>query len=237
MGTGAPGAPEQRLAQLGRGEGSAGCPGNGLLLRQRAGLTHTSGVPEARAGWEPCSAWDPRPIHPRQAELGTTRPCRSVLAPAAGSSLHTCPGTGREDSGCPPSPTPAGNVGGGRLPWLGPRILFSLFVSPARPELCLPVCPRDRLGLHSSPNRRLPYFCASPHRRLAAPPSGLAGLCLLSGPRLPRSRTLSPACTSFPCGSLSPQLSLSPILSESGSSPPPPSVGLPRTHTHAHTPL
>lgn len=116
MGTGAPGCPKQRLAQLGQGEGSAGCPGNGLLLRQRVGLTHTSGVPEARAGWDPCSAWDPRPRHPRQAELGTTRPCRSVLAPAAGSSLHTCPGTGREDSGCPPSPTPAGNVGGGRLP-------------------------------------------------------------------------------------------------------------------------
>ena len=79
------------------------------------------------------------------------------------------------------------------LPWLGPHILFSLFVSPARPELCLHTCPRDRLG-HHSPNRRLPYFCPSPHRLLAAPPSGLAGFCLLSGPCLPRSCTLSPAC-------------------------------------------
>ena len=138
------------------------------------------------------------------------------------------------------------------LPWLGPHILLSLFVSPARPELCLHTCPRDRLG-HHSPNRRLPYFCPSPQPLLAAPPSGLAGFCLLSGPCLPRCCTLSPACASLPCGSLSPRLRL-PSLWLFVSTPvskshslrirlqPSPSICWspqvappPHTHTHTHT--
>lgn len=198
--TGALGCPEQRVAGSGRAGATMVALGNGLLPRQRAGLTYRQ---SPRAAGSHLAGSGPQPPTPRRASVGRGRPRPSVYAPSAGSSLHIWPCGQR--LGLPALPRsgrgrglPAATAGGGAdgRGSVGAHILPGLLSLPRIPSSVF--TPVFVTAAASTP-LSTPYFYPFPHRPLAAPlsVSPLSSACGLfcDSKGLPLS---PPACSSLP---------------------------------------